>query len=144
MTSPLLEPVQAALATVNDPEIKRPITELGMVSQVDIADAGSVSVTILLTVSACPMKDTLRRDVTAAVASVAGVTGVSVILDVMSAEQRQELQQEETDGLRLLRDQLSGVRLRPTARRRAKTALDARQRARHFAPASVEQSRAHA
>ncbi len=93
MTSPLLEPVQAALATVNDPEIKRPITELGMVSQVDIADGGSVSVTILLTVSGCPMKDTLRRDVTAAVASVAGVTGVSVVLDVMSAEQRQQLQQ---------------------------------------------------
>lgn len=93
MTSSLLEPVQAALATVNDPEIKRPITELGMVSQVDIADGGSVSVTILLTVSGCPMKDTLRRDVTAAVASVAGVTGVSVVLDVMSAEQRQQLQQ---------------------------------------------------
>ncbi|MBA2573675.1 MAG: Mrp/NBP35 family ATP-binding protein [Nocardioidaceae bacterium] len=93
MTSLLLEPVQAALATVNDPEIRRPITELGMVSNVDIGGDGLVGVTILLTVSGCPMKDTLTRDVTAAVSSVAGVTSVSVILDVMSTEQRQQLQQ---------------------------------------------------
>ncbi len=93
MTSPLLEPIQAALTTVNDPEIRRPITELGMVSNVDIGADGLVGVTILLTVSGCPMKDTLTRDVTAAVSSVAGVTSVSVILDVMSTEQRQQLQQ---------------------------------------------------
>ncbi|MBA2445531.1 MAG: Mrp/NBP35 family ATP-binding protein [Nocardioidaceae bacterium] len=93
MTVPLLEPIQAALATVNDPEIRRPITELGMVSNIDIASGGAVSVTILLTVSGCPMKETLTRDVTGAVSSVAGVTGVSVILDVMSTEQRQQLQQ---------------------------------------------------
>jgi len=93
VTSPLLEPIQAALTTVNDPEIRRPITELGMVSNVDIGADGLVGVTILLTVSGCPMKDTLTRDVTAAVSSVAGVTSVSVILDVMSTEQRQQLQQ---------------------------------------------------
>ncbi len=93
MTSPLLEPIQVALAGVNDPEIRRPITELGMVSNVDIDTGGVVKVTILLTVSGCPMKDTLTRDVTAAVSAVAGVTSVSVILDVMSTEQRQQLQQ---------------------------------------------------
>ncbi|MBA2574487.1 MAG: DUF59 domain-containing protein, partial [Nocardioidaceae bacterium] len=70
--------MQAALTTVNDPEIRRPITELGMVSNVDIGADGLVGVTILLTVSGCPMKDTLTRDVTAAVSSVAGVTSVSV------------------------------------------------------------------
>jgi len=93
MTSSLLEPVRAALGTVNDPEIRRPITELGMVSDIDIAPDGAASVTILLTVSGCPMKETLTRDVTAAVSSVAGVTSVSVTLGVMSAEQRQSLQQ---------------------------------------------------
>ena len=40
MSTPSLEQVNAALATVNDPEIKRPITELGMVDSVEIDDAG--------------------------------------------------------------------------------------------------------
>jgi ATP-binding protein involved in chromosome partitioning len=92
MTSPLLEPVQAALATVNDPEIRRPITELGMVRDIDIAPDGSVRVTVLLTVAGCPMRDTITRDVTAAVGKVDGVTSVGVDLDVMSQEQRQDLQ----------------------------------------------------
>ncbi|MGI8701993.1 MAG: Mrp/NBP35 family ATP-binding protein [Nocardioidaceae bacterium] len=92
MTSSLLEPVQAALATVNDPEIHRPITELGMVRDVDITDAGAVQVTVLLTVAGCPMKETLTREVTAAVRRVPGVTAVGVTLDVMTAEQRQQLQ----------------------------------------------------
>ncbi len=93
MTFPLLEPVNAALATVNDPEIRRPITELGMVSKVDISPDGVVAVTVLLTVSGCPMKETLTRDVTAAVRAVPGVSAVSVALGVMSDEQRKGLQQ---------------------------------------------------
>jgi ATP-binding protein involved in chromosome partitioning len=93
MTSPSLERVNAALATVNDPEIRRPITEIGMVDDVSIGADGQVGVTILLTVSGCPMKDTLTRDVTKAVSGVEGVTSVDVTLDVMSEEQRQELQQ---------------------------------------------------
>ncbi len=92
MSSTLLEPVNAALATVNDPEIHKPITELGMVRDVDIAEGGAVHVTILLTVAGCPMKETLTREVTAAVRGVPGVTAVAVSLDVMSAEQRQQLQ----------------------------------------------------
>ena len=41
MSTPSLEQVNAALATVNDPEIKRPITELGMVGTIDIDGAGT-------------------------------------------------------------------------------------------------------
>ena len=59
--------IQAALATVQDPEIRRPITDLGMVESVDIDAAGNVAVTIVLTGSGCPMTDTLTRDTTAAV-----------------------------------------------------------------------------
>jgi ATP-binding protein involved in chromosome partitioning len=92
VTSALLEPINAALATVNDPEIRRPITELGMVKDVEVSADGAVAVTVLLTVSGCPMKDTLTRDVTAAVRRVPGVSSVTVTLDVMSPEQRQELQ----------------------------------------------------
>ncbi len=93
MSSPLLEQVKAALATVNDPEIKRPITELGMVDSVDIDAAGKVSVKVLLTVAGCPLKDTINRDVTAAVMGVAGVSGVDLELGVMTAEQRSGLQE---------------------------------------------------
>ena len=70
MTSPLLEKVRAALATVNDPEIKRPITDLKMVEGLAIDDTGRVTLTVLLTVSGCPMKDTITRDVNAAVRAV--------------------------------------------------------------------------
>ena len=68
MSAPTLEQVNAALATVNDPEIKRPITDLGMVESVEIAEDGMVAVRVLLTVAGCPHKDTINRDVTAAVA----------------------------------------------------------------------------
>jgi ATP-binding protein involved in chromosome partitioning len=93
MTSPDIDRIQAALARVNDPEIKRPITELGMVENIDVDDTGMVRVTVLLTVSGCPMKDTITSEVTKAVGNVAGVTGVDVVLGVMTAEQRAGLQE---------------------------------------------------
>lgn len=82
--------VMAALAGVNDPEIRRPITELDMVRSVDI-DGGAVVVQVLLTVPGCPMKDQITREVTAAVRAVPGVQEVRVALGVMSDEQRQAL-----------------------------------------------------
>ena len=88
MTSPVLDRIQAALATVNDPEIKRPITELGMVDTVTIDDTGMVAIKVLLTVAGCPLKDTITRDVTNAVTPVPGVTGIDLELGVMTAEQR--------------------------------------------------------
>jgi ATP-binding protein involved in chromosome partitioning len=92
MSAPTVEAVQAALATVDDPEIRKPITDLGMVKSVDIAPSGEVAVGFYLTVSGCPMRDTNTNRVTAAVSAVDGVTGVRVELDVMSAEQRQAMQ----------------------------------------------------
>jgi ATP-binding protein involved in chromosome partitioning len=88
---PAEEAVRAALATVNDPEIHRPITDLGMVRSVEIAADGSVEVGVYLTVSGCPLRETITREVTEAVSAVAGVTSVRVELDVMSDEQRQKL-----------------------------------------------------
>ena len=93
MTSPAVDQIRAALDKVNDPEIKRPITELNMVESIDVDNTGMVTVTVLLTVSGCPMKDTITSEVTAAVSKVSGVTGVDVQLGVMSAEQRAGLQE---------------------------------------------------
>ncbi len=90
---PLLSPIYTALGSVKDPEIKRPVTELGMVKAIDAYDDGRVRVEILLTISGCPLKDTLRRDVTAAAMGVPGVIQVQVDLGVMSDEQRKGLRE---------------------------------------------------
>ena len=90
--TPSTEQVQQALATVQDPEIHRPITDLGMVKSVDIAEDGAVHVGIYLTIAGCPMKGRIEKDVAEATRKVDGVTSVTVELDVMSDEQRKELQ----------------------------------------------------
>jgi ATP-binding protein involved in chromosome partitioning len=92
MATPTTEQVTAALATVIDPEIRRPITELDMIKSVDIAADGSVLVGVYLTVAGCPMRDKITTDVTGAVSKISGVTGVRVELDVMSQEQLKNLQ----------------------------------------------------
>ncbi|WP_300676194.1 P-loop NTPase [Nocardioides sp.] len=98
-SSTLLERIQAALATVNDPEIKRPITELGMVDSVTVSDTGVVDAKVLLTVAGCPLKDTINRDVTAAVGAVEGVTSINLELGVMSDEQRSEMRNMLSGGV---------------------------------------------
>jgi ATP-binding protein involved in chromosome partitioning len=84
--------VRAALASVQDPEIRRPITELGMVRSVSVGSDGVARIGILLTVAGCPLKDKLTTDITAAARSVAGVTAVDIDFGAMTAEQRQALQ----------------------------------------------------
>jgi ATP-binding protein involved in chromosome partitioning len=86
------EAIQAALATVEDPEIHRPITDLGMVKSFNIDEDGLVLVELLLTVAGCPLRDKLRTDITNAVTAVPGVRGVEIDFGVMSPEQRQDLQ----------------------------------------------------
>src|SRR5512135_2953190 len=90
MADSLLDLVDAALATVEDPEIRRPITELKMVKSREVAD-GVARVAVWLTVSGCPMRDTITTRVTDAVLAVPGVDRVEVELDVMSEEQRKQL-----------------------------------------------------
>jgi ATP-binding protein involved in chromosome partitioning len=92
MSHPTVEAIRTALSKVNDPEIRRPITDLGMVGEIQVTPEGAVAVGILLTVAGCPMKDTLTRDVTGAIQALPGVTGVHVDLGVMTAEQRKTLQ----------------------------------------------------
>jgi ATP-binding protein involved in chromosome partitioning len=83
--------IRQALQRVDDPEIRRPITDLGMVDGIDVDTEGRARVRVLLTVSGCPLRDTLHRDVTAAVGAVSGVASVDVELGVMSDEQRAAL-----------------------------------------------------
>jgi ATP-binding protein involved in chromosome partitioning len=82
--------VRTALDEVKDPEIGRPITELDMVASIVIAGP-EVTVTVLLTVSGCPMRDEITTRVEKAVGALAGVQSVHVVLGVMDDEQRKAL-----------------------------------------------------
>ncbi|MFD9827439.1 Mrp/NBP35 family ATP-binding protein [Tsukamurella tyrosinosolvens] len=83
--------IRSALATVNDPEIGKPITDLGMVKSVAVQADSSVDVEVYLTTSACPMRTQIVDRVQTAVADVPGTGEVRVELDVMNDEQRAEL-----------------------------------------------------
>jgi ATP-binding protein involved in chromosome partitioning len=97
-TAGVEQSVRAALATVEDPEIHRPITDLGMVKSVAVSPEGIVHVGVFLTVAGCPMRETITKRVTDAVSAVRGVTAVRVELDVMSDEQRTELRRSLRGG----------------------------------------------
>lgn len=87
------------LATVQDPEIRRPITDLGMVESVVETAPGVVEVAVLLTIAACPLRGTIQTHVAAAVADVPGGGSVDVRVGVMEPERRLALQ----DALRAAR-----------------------------------------
>ena len=79
--------IHDVLSKVNDPELHRSITELGMVEAIDF-DGKNVKLRILLTISGCPMKDRLTGDIEKAVLAVAGVSKVTIDFGVMNEEQR--------------------------------------------------------
>jgi ATP-binding protein involved in chromosome partitioning len=84
------EQVRQALRNVLDPEIGRPIEDIGMLRSIEI-DGGRVEVHVLLTIEGCPLKDRITNEVTAAVQPLAGVERVEVRLTPMSQEQREGL-----------------------------------------------------
>ncbi|MDR6989083.1 ATP-binding protein involved in chromosome partitioning [Paenarthrobacter nitroguajacolicus] len=94
MSTASAEALHAALATVIDPELRRPITELGMVESVSSDDAGTVHVAVLLTIAGCPLRETITADATAALSKVAGVNAVNVELKVMTPAQREALKEQ--------------------------------------------------
>lgn len=89
--APATDTVREALSAVLDPEIQRPITDLGMVKEISVGADGAVLVGIYLTVSGCPLREKITADATAAVSALPGVREVRIELDVMSDEQRTEL-----------------------------------------------------
>lgn len=90
-TIPTQDQVREALGRVIDPEIRQPITDLGMVESIEVSQEGVVTVSVLLTVAGCPLKDTITADTRKEVGTLEGVTDVQVRLGVMSDEQRAAL-----------------------------------------------------
>jgi ATP-binding protein involved in chromosome partitioning len=88
---PTKEQVRQALRNVLDPEIGKPIEDVGMLRDIEVAN-GAVRVYVLLTIAGCPLKDRINADVTAAVSPILDPgQRVEVILGEMNADQRQEL-----------------------------------------------------
>ena len=87
MSSDVVELIHQALATVSDPELHRPLPDLGMVESVTFAN-GRASVKVLLTISGCPMRDRLQKDVTEAIRKIPQVTEVALEFGVMNETQR--------------------------------------------------------
>ena len=83
----VISQIHSALATVSDPELHRPLPDLGMVESVNF-DGGLANIKILLTISGCPMRDKLKSDVTSAVSKVSGVEKVELEFGVMNETQR--------------------------------------------------------
>ena len=84
---PSQDEVRQALRQVLDPEIGRPIEDIGMLKDIVVED-GSVQVHVLITIEGCPLKDRIDRDVKAAVMPLPGVNAVDVVLSPMSEAER--------------------------------------------------------
>ena len=87
MTNTVVDAISQALAKVSDPELHRPITELGMVETVRFEN-GIAQLRILLTISGCPMKDRLHQDISNAVSVIAEVKNIEIEFGVMNDSQR--------------------------------------------------------
>ena len=91
--------VFAALDKVNDPELHASIVKLGMIKDL-MVEGGAVSVTVELTTPACPLKETIERDIRAAVESLPGVTGVSLTWGANVRASSPKEGQKPIDGVR--------------------------------------------
>jgi ATP-binding protein involved in chromosome partitioning len=91
---PTKEQITEALRTVIDPELRRSIVELDMVRSIEIDPQGSVSVMVSLTTPGCPIRSHFENAVRQNVSAVEGVTSVAVSFDVLSADEKGQLQQK--------------------------------------------------
>ena len=91
----IADSVRQVLASVLDPELRRPITDLGMVGDITEA-AQEVSVEIKLTVAACPAADRIESDVRKALATMG--QDFEVVMRTMSQAERDELKEKLRDG----------------------------------------------
>src|SRR5947199_3938322 len=90
---PTTQEIRAALSAVIDPELRRNIVELGMVRSIEQPEPGRVDVVVSLTTPGCPIRSHFQKGVTEAVIGLGDVRLVNVGFDVLSAEEKQGLQQ---------------------------------------------------
>ena len=94
-----LESVMDALGQVIDPEIRRPITDLNMVTpDLVTIDGSSVAIKVLLTTAGCPLRTQITKDVSERVGALDGVENVTVEMGVMDEDQKKALREKLNGG----------------------------------------------
>ncbi|MFM7820481.1 MAG: Mrp/NBP35 family ATP-binding protein [Actinomycetota bacterium] len=88
MSLPSIEQLTDALRPVQDPELNRSIVDLGMVRDLAINSSGSVSLTVVLTIAGCPLRNEIQTRVTSALRGLDGVGEVAIIFGVMNDAER--------------------------------------------------------
>ncbi|WP_243730456.1 Mrp/NBP35 family ATP-binding protein [Nesterenkonia salmonea] len=92
------ERVRRRLDEVLDPELRVPITQIGMVGAVEVTDTGTAEITVKLTTEACPMRSRIVEDVSSAAVRAEGIRTAQVRLDVMTPQERADLKEQLRDG----------------------------------------------
>jgi ATP-binding protein involved in chromosome partitioning len=96
----MLDALERALATVIDPELHKPMLQLGMLRDLAI-EGGVASLRVVLTTPACPLKDRIRDDIDAAVVGVVpGITRVEIRWDADVSSTRGLPGRQEIAGVR--------------------------------------------
>jgi ATP-binding protein involved in chromosome partitioning len=93
MAQPTQEQITEKLRAVIDPELRRSIVDLGMVRSIEVKDGGRVEVVVSLTTPGCPIRSHFQQAVAQQVSSLEGVSGVEVGFDVLSDDEKGNLQQ---------------------------------------------------
>jgi len=91
---PTKEQITEALRPVIDPELRQSIVDLGMVRSIDVHEGGRVDVVVSLTTPGCPSRSHVQKAVIEQVSALEGVSHVQVGFDVLSAQEKQGLQQK--------------------------------------------------
>ncbi|HUY98293.1 MAG TPA: Mrp/NBP35 family ATP-binding protein [Verrucomicrobiae bacterium] len=76
MSQPTLAQLEDALARVEDPELHRPLLQLGMLKNLRI-EGSTARMRVVLTTPACPLKDRIEREITVAVVGI--VPGIDAV-----------------------------------------------------------------
>jgi ATP-binding protein involved in chromosome partitioning len=98
MNTELIALINGALAGVHDPELHKPLPELGMIAKIGESN-GVVELLIKLTIATCPMRDRLEADVQLALLAIPGVDTVHIAFTVMSDEERAALKKQLRGGV---------------------------------------------
>jgi ATP-binding protein involved in chromosome partitioning len=91
--APTTEQITEKLRAVIDPELRRSIVDLGMVREIKMREGGRVDVVVSLTTPGCPIRSHFQQAVAEQVGQLEGVSEVAVGFDVLSDEEKGNLQQ---------------------------------------------------
>ena len=93
MSLPTVEQLIDALRPVQDPELNRSIVDLGMVRDVEIQKSGAVSLTVVLTIAGCPLRNEIQTRVNTALRALDGVKDVALNFGVMNDAERAKVRE---------------------------------------------------